>query len=78
MTDKEWKHYVDTGKVSYNTIKDIVERIKNGETLGIKDLAIYNSNADMIEVLLKKKQNITKIYKENRNTNIQHEKSTTI
>jgi len=55
MTDKEWKHYVDTGKVSYNTIKDIVERIKNGETLGIKDLAIYNSNADMIEVLLKKK-----------------------
>lgn len=54
MSDKEWKKYVDTGEVSYDTIKDIVNRIKKGETLGIRDLAVYNSNADMIEVLLRR------------------------
>lgn len=54
MSDKDWKKYVDTGEVSYAVIKDIVNRIRKGETLGIRDLAVYQSNNEMIEVLLRK------------------------
>mgnify|MGYP003624345528 CR=1 FL=1 len=55
MNDEDWKKYVDTGKVSYKTIMSIVNRIKKGEVLGVYDMAIYSSNAEMIEVLLTKK-----------------------
>lgn len=55
MSSEEWQKYVDTGEVSYKTIMGIVNRIKKGEVLGAKDLAVYMSNADMIEVLLIKK-----------------------
>lgn len=54
MTQEDWQRYVDTGEVSYAVIKDIVNRIKKGETLGMRDLAVYQSNNEMIEVLLRK------------------------
>ena len=55
MNDEDWKKYVDTGKVSYKIIMSIVNRIKKGEALGVYDIAVYSSNAEMIEVLLTKK-----------------------
>jgi|CoawatStandDraft_6_1074263.scaffolds.fasta_scaffold06345_4 hypothetical protein len=53
MSEEEWIKYVDTGRVSHDTIKDIVKKIKSNEILSLRFISIYNSYAELIEVLLK-------------------------
>lgn len=54
ISDADWKKYVDTGDVSYKVLKGMVLRIKEGKSLGIRELAIYTTHADILETLLKK------------------------
>lgn len=53
ISNQDWKRYVDTGKVSGKVLMDIVKRIKEGEILGTRELAIYMSHGEIIEGLLK-------------------------
>ena len=53
ISEKSWKIYVDTGKVSGKVLMGIVKRIKEGEVLGTRELAIYMSHGEIIEGLLK-------------------------
>ena len=55
MSDEEWERYVNTGEVDLRVIQEIVSCMKRGATLNDRQLAIYMSNADMIETLLKVK-----------------------
>jgi hypothetical protein len=54
ISDADWKKYVDTGDVSYKVLKNIVLCIKSGESLGIRELAVYTTHADILETLLKR------------------------
>jgi len=53
INDQDWQKYVDTGEVGIHMLKDIVRRIKAGEKLGTRELAIYMSHGEIIEGLLK-------------------------
>lgn len=55
MSSEEWQRYVDTGEVSGKVLMEIVKRIKTGEDLGTRDLAVYMSHGEIIERLLIKK-----------------------
>ena len=51
---KDWDRYIDTGKLELKYVKDLVDRIKKGERLNLQDLQVYQTHADIIEVLLKR------------------------
>tara|TARA_R110002124_G_scaffold212856_9_gene379002 strand:- start:6836 stop:7015 length:180 start_codon:yes stop_codon:yes gene_type:complete len=54
MNKAEWKKYVDSGEVPYYFFKSIAKAIKSGNNLTSKQLAVYSSNAEIIELLLSK------------------------
>jgi hypothetical protein len=56
MTKEEWNNYIDTGFVPHYFIKEIVEKIKSGETLTTKHIQVYMSHGSIIEVYLKIKK----------------------
>jgi|TARA_R110002096_G_scaffold421146_1_gene626666 hypothetical protein len=55
ISNQEWEKYVNTGKISLRAIQEIVSGLKRGAPLNGRQLAIYMSNSDMIETLLKLK-----------------------
>ena len=55
ISNNDWKKYVNTGELGIHVLQDIVKRIKAGEKLSTKDLAIYTSHGDILETLLRTK-----------------------
>ena len=55
ISNQEWERYVNTGKVNQRVIQEIVEGMKRGAKLNGRQLAIYISNSEEIETLLKSK-----------------------
>ena len=55
MTQEEWNNYVDTGYVPQYFIKEIVEKIKSGDTLNIRHLQVYMTHGSIIELYLSTK-----------------------
>ena len=53
ISNQEWTRYVNTGEVDLRVIQEIVEAMKKGSPLNGRQLAVYMSNSDMIETLLK-------------------------
>lgn len=53
ITDEEFKVFTDTGNVSQSTIKGLAEKIKNGETMDEREVAIYKEKGNEIEDVLK-------------------------
>jgi hypothetical protein len=56
MTTEEWNNYVDTGFVPQYFIKEIVEKIKSGDSLTIRHLQVYMTHGSIIEVYLTMKK----------------------
>jgi hypothetical protein len=55
MTQEEWNNYIDTGYVPQYFIKEIVEKIKSGDTLNIRHLQVYMTHGSIIELYLSTK-----------------------
>lgn len=53
ISNQEWERYVNTGEVDLRVIQEIVSGMKRGAPLNGRQVAIYMSNADIIETLLK-------------------------
>jgi hypothetical protein len=55
INNQDWNKYVNTGEVELRVLQGIVKVIKTGGSLNGRQLAIYMSNSDIIETLLKLK-----------------------
>ena len=53
INNEDWQKYVNTGEVELRVLRGIVKVIKGGGKMNSRQLAIYMSNADIIETLLK-------------------------
>lgn len=53
MNPEEWEIYVNTGKVPFHFLKEVVDLIKKGKSLTDKHFAVYQSHSQVIENLLK-------------------------
>jgi hypothetical protein len=54
MKDKEWKQYVETGYMPMKVLKSIARLIKKGDALNTRCIAVYQTHAQIIELLLSK------------------------
>ena len=54
MDQQEWQHYVNLGEVPQHFFQSMVKLIREGKSLNLQHLAVYQSHGEIIEIMLKK------------------------